>query len=55
MSWPSPLPRAGPSTPLRHWEPETEELWGLNHGIDWLRDNEQEEELNHLVEGKKYG
>jgi Raf kinase inhibitor-like YbhB/YbcL family protein len=30
-------------------------LWGLDHGIDWLGDNDQREELNLIVEGKKYG
>lgn len=37
------------------FEPETGELYGMDHGIDWLGDNEQYEELNHLVEGKQYG
>ena len=37
------------------FEPTTGELWGMDHGIDWLGDNEQHEELNHLVEGKQYG
>lgn len=35
--------------------PEGGELYGMDHGIDWLGDNEQAEELNHLVEGHKYG
>lgn len=35
--------------------PTTGELWGLDHGIDWLGDDTQREELNHLEEGKKYG
>ena len=35
--------------------PESGELYGMDHGIDWLGDNEQAEELNHLVEGHKYG
>jgi Raf kinase inhibitor-like YbhB/YbcL family protein len=30
-------------------------MWGLDHGIDWLGDDEQAEELNLIVEGKKYG
>ncbi|MDX6804528.1 YbhB/YbcL family Raf kinase inhibitor-like protein [Terrihabitans rhizophilus] len=30
-------------------------LWGMDHGIDWLGDNDQSEELNLIVEGKKYG
>jgi Raf kinase inhibitor-like YbhB/YbcL family protein len=37
------------------FEPESGELYGMDHGIDWLGDNEQPEELNHLVEGQKYG
>ena len=37
------------------FEPETGELFGMDHGIDWLGDNEQHEELNHLVQGAKYG
>lgn len=37
------------------FEPETAELWGMDHGIDWLGDNEQHEELNHLVRGHQYG
>lgn len=30
-------------------------LFGMDHGIDWLGDNEQHEELNQIVEGAKYG
>jgi len=37
------------------WHPETGELWGLDHGIDWLGDNEQEEEVNQLKQGADYG
>ena len=37
------------------FEPSTGELYGMDHGIDWLGDNEQYEELNHLVKGKQYG
>ena len=37
------------------FEPETGELYGMDHGIDWLGDNEQHEELNHLVQGNAYG
>lgn len=37
------------------FEPDTGELYGMDHGIDWLGDNEQYEELNHLVKGKQYG
>ncbi|MPR32957.1 sorbosone dehydrogenase family protein [Cytophagaceae bacterium SJW1-29] len=37
------------------WHPETGELWGLDHGIDWLGDNEQEEEVNQIKQGADYG
>ncbi len=37
------------------FEPETGEIYGMDHGIDWLGDNEQHEELNHVVEGTAYG
>ena len=37
------------------WHPQTRELWGLDHGIDWLGDNEQQEELNKLTDGADYG
>lgn len=37
------------------WHPETNEMWGMDHGIDWLGDTEQKEELNKLVEGADYG
>ena len=37
------------------WEPGTGELFGADHGIDWLGDEEQQEELNHIEQGKKFG
>jgi glucose/arabinose dehydrogenase len=37
------------------WHPETNELWGMDHGIDWLGDNEQKEELNQIKPGADYG
>jgi glucose/arabinose dehydrogenase len=37
------------------WHPETGELWAMDHGIDWLGDNEQQEELNLIEEGRQYG
>lgn len=37
------------------WHPQTKEMWGMDHGMDWLGDNEQKEELNKLEEGAKYG
>jgi glucose/arabinose dehydrogenase len=37
------------------WHPTTGELWGMDHGIDWLGDLEQREELNLIVQGGDYG
>ena len=37
------------------WQPTTGELWGMDHGIDDLGDDVQQEELNKLEKGKKYG
>lgn len=37
------------------WHPETGQLWGMDHGIDWLGDDAQPEELNLIEEGKRYG
>lgn len=37
------------------WHPQTGELWGLDHGIDFLGDTEQPEELNKIELGKAYG
>ena len=37
------------------WHPGSNKMFGMDHGIDWLGDNDQPEELNELVEGKKYG
>lgn len=37
------------------WHPTTGEMWGMDHGIDWLGDESQREELNLLQSGKKYG
>lgn len=37
------------------FEPGSGEIYGMDHGIDWLGDNEQYEELNHIVRGKQYG
>lgn len=37
------------------WHPVTGKMFGLDHGIDMLGDNEQQEELNELVDGAKYG
>lgn len=37
------------------WNPTTGELWGLDHGIDFLGDEIQPEELNRIRFGKRYG
>jgi len=37
------------------WHPATGELWGLDHGIDYLGDDIQPEELNKIELGKQYG
>lgn len=37
------------------WEPTTGTLYGFDHGIDWLGDEEQVEELNRIERGKQYG
>jgi glucose/arabinose dehydrogenase len=37
------------------WHPATSELWGMDHGIDWLGDNEQKEEVNLIKQGADYG
>lgn len=37
------------------WHPKTMEMWGMDHGMDWLGDDEQKEELNRLEEGAGYG
>jgi Raf kinase inhibitor-like YbhB/YbcL family protein len=37
------------------WNPSTGELWGLDNGIDFLGDEDQQEELNRIEGGKQYG
>jgi Raf kinase inhibitor-like YbhB/YbcL family protein len=37
------------------WQPRTGELWGFDHGIDFLGDDDQPEELNRIETGKQYG
>jgi Raf kinase inhibitor-like YbhB/YbcL family protein len=37
------------------WHPTTGELWGMDHGIDFLGDDVQPEELNRIEHGKQYG
>lgn len=37
------------------WHPVSGELWGFDHGIDFLGDDEQPEELNRIDRAKRYG
>ena len=37
------------------WHPQSKELWGMDHGIDWLGDDIPPEELNRLEDGHDYG
>jgi glucose/arabinose dehydrogenase len=37
------------------FHPRTGVLWGMDHGIDWLGNDEQPEELNKIEQGKMYG
>lgn len=37
------------------WHPTTGDLWGMDHGTDWLGDDEQPEELNRIEKDKHYG
>lgn len=37
------------------WHPQTGDLWGMDHGIDWLGDEEQKEEVNLIKQGANYG
>ena len=37
------------------WQPQTGELWAMDHGIDFLGDTQQMEELNKIELGKQYG
>lgn len=37
------------------WHPETGALWGMDHGIDWLGDDDQVEELNLINRNGNYG
>lgn len=37
------------------WHPVTRQLWGADHGIDWLGDDEQKEEFNLLEADQRYG
>lgn len=37
------------------WHPATGQLFGMDHGIDWLGDEDQMEELNQIKQGAGYG
>lgn len=37
------------------WHPVTGKMFGMDHGIDMLGDNDQGEELNEILDGTKYG
>lgn len=37
------------------WHPATGQLWGMDHGIDYLGDEVQPEELNLIEHGRQYG
>jgi glucose/arabinose dehydrogenase len=37
------------------WHPQTGELWGMDHGIDWLGDEDQKEEVNQIKQNANYG
>jgi glucose/arabinose dehydrogenase len=37
------------------WHPQSGKLYGMDHGIDWLGDDAQLEELNEIKPGRKYG
>ncbi|MCW5982244.1 MAG: sorbosone dehydrogenase family protein [Bryobacteraceae bacterium] len=37
------------------WRPGSNELWGMDHGTDWLGDDQPKEELNLIEAGQRYG
>ena len=37
------------------WHPQTQELWGMDHGTDWRGDNLPPEELNRIQHKGNYG
>jgi Raf kinase inhibitor-like YbhB/YbcL family protein len=37
------------------WHPQTLNLWGMDHNVDWHGDDNPPEELNEIKEGHKYG
>jgi glucose/arabinose dehydrogenase len=37
------------------WHPATHQLWGMDHGIDWMGNDDPPEELNRLEANADYG
>ncbi|GAB4457073.1 MAG: sorbosone dehydrogenase family protein [Armatimonadaceae bacterium] len=37
------------------WHPTSRRMYGMDHGIDWLGDTEQKEELNEIKNDVRYG
>ena len=37
------------------WHPTSKRMFGFDHGIDWLGNDDPEEELNEIKQGAKYG
>lgn len=37
------------------WNPQTGDLWGMDHGTDWRGDDIPPEELNKIIDGGDYG
>lgn len=37
------------------WQPDTNQLWGMDHGSDWRGNDIPPEELNLITEGNNYG
>jgi len=37
------------------WHPDTKALYGWDHGIDWLGNDAQLEEINRIEQGRQYG
>lgn len=37
------------------WHPSSKAMFGFDHGMDWIGDEEQKEELNEIREGADYG
>lgn len=37
------------------WHPSSKAMFGFDHGMDWIGDEKQEEEMNEIREGADYG